>query len=189
MMRASDGDGFWEKHGRMKNDFFGVFFAPTPTFHPFDPHAPRNAAVAMRDLELAAQAAGMTAETRADTPLYGPVMGEEFSHWEVEVMFEIMMRFGANVSELEFKDYTIHSFRVFVACALMSKDVPRHTIKRLLRWRGDLSLEIYARLNDNEWALHAQQVLTAHVDSTIAARLAALGSLDLELAARRLAAG
>jgi hypothetical protein len=116
-------------------------------------------------------------------------MGEEFSHWEVEVFFEIMMRFGANLSALEFKDFTVHSFRVFVACALLSADVPRHTIKRLLRWRGDLSLEIYARLNDDEWAGHAQQIMTAHVDSTIAGRLAALGAIDLDRAAMRLARG
>jgi len=68
----------------------------------------------------------------------------------------------------------------------MAADVPRHTIKRLLRWRGDLSLEIYARLNDEEWSQHVRGTYTAVVDSTIAARLASLGSIDLEQAALRL---
>ena len=63
---------------------------------------------------------------------------------------------------------------------------PVDTIKRLLRWRGDESLEIYARLNDAEWATHVQQTYTAHVDSTIAGRLATLGTIDLEAAALRL---
>merc|ERR1711965_908502 len=147
--------------GRAKNDFFGIFFAPTPSFLPFFEFAPRNAARALRDLEMAAHAAGLTAAQRSTTPLFGMKLGEEFTHWEVEVFFEIMMRFGANVSEADLQNYSIHSFRIFVACALMAADVPRHTIKRLLRWRGDLSLEIYARLNDSEWSTHVQQVYTA----------------------------
>ena len=70
----------------------------------------------------------------------------------------------------------------------MAANVPRHTIKRLLRWRGDLSLEIYARLNDQEWASHVASTYTAHVNSTIAGRLAALGTIDLKAAALRLSA-
>ena len=81
----------------------------------------------------------------------------------------------------------MHSFRIFVACALMAADVPRAIIKRMLRWRGDASLEIYARLNDSEWSANVQRVYSAHVDSTVAARLATLGTIDLEQAAVRLA--
>ena len=69
----------------------------------------------------------------------------------------------------------------------MAAGVPWPTIKRLFRWRGDLSLEIYARLNDSEWSEHVQQIYTAKVDSTVAARLATLGTIDLEAAALRFA--
>jgi hypothetical protein len=140
----------------------------------------------MRALYLAALDAGLTPALASTSPLFGPTFGAEFSHWEVETYFEIMMRFGANVSVEDLKDFSIHSFRIFVACALLAANVPRQTIKRLLRWRGDLSLEIYARLNDGEWATHVASTYTAHIDSTIAARLAALGTLDLEHAALRL---
>jgi hypothetical protein len=71
------------------------------------------------------------------------------------------MRFGANVSVEDLKDFSIHSFRIFVACALLAANVPRQTIKRLHRWRGDLSLEIYARLNNGEWATHVASTYTA----------------------------
>ena len=98
------------------------------------------------------------------------------------------MRFGAGTSLADFKDYSIHSFRIFVACALMAADVPRAIIKRLLRWRGDLSLEIYARLNDEEWSRHVHSIYLANVNSTIVGRLATLGTIDLEHAAIRLAA-
>tara|TARA_B110001450_G_scaffold154698_1_gene144299 strand:+ start:611 stop:10615 length:10005 start_codon:yes stop_codon:yes gene_type:complete len=181
-------DGYYLVHGRAKNDFFGIFFSPTPSFHPYSASSPRNAAREMRDLEIMALDAGLTAEMRADTPLFGGSLGEEFTFWEVETYFEIMMIMGAGVNPLDLRDYSIHSLRIFVACALMAADVPRHTIKRLLRWRSDISLEIYARLNDSEWATHVGQIYAAHVDSTIAGRLAALGTIDLESAARRLGA-
>ena len=185
MIDEAAGDGVYLKHGRAKNDFFGIFFAPTPSFLPYFATSPRNAARALMGLE---QAARLSNATRADTPLFGPQPGEEFTHHEVELAFEIMMLFGALVSLAELADYSIHSFRIFVACALMAANVPRHTIKRLLRWRGDLSLEIYARLNDSEWSAHVSSTYTARVDSTIAGRLASLGTIDLEAAALRLAA-
>ena len=135
----------------------------------------------------AARRDGLRPSARATTPLFGPAVGEEFTHWEVESAFEIALLFGASLPVDDLQDLSIHSFRIFVACALMASNVPRHTIKRLLRWRGDLSLEIYARLNDSEWATHVQQTYSAQVDSTIAGRLAALGTIDLEAAALRLA--
>ena len=64
---------------------------------------------------------------------------------------------------------------------------PSYAIKRLLRWRGDESLEIYARLNDDEFRTLIRSTYTARVGSTIAARLAALGPLDLEQVAPTLA--
>ena len=149
-------------------------------------HSPRNAARALAALENAAQ---VQPDKRATTPLFGPSCGEEFTHHQVETAFALMMIFGALVPLADLADYSIHSFRIFVACALMAANVPRHTIKRLLRWRGDLSLEIYARLNDEEWATHVSSIYTARVDSTISARLASLGTIDLEAAALRLARG
>jgi len=35
LLSEADGDGVYLKHGTAKNDFFGIFFAPTPSFHPF----------------------------------------------------------------------------------------------------------------------------------------------------------
>ena len=41
----------------------------------------------------------------------------------------------------------------------------------MLRWRGDESLEIYARVNDADWADWTQKMVNVAVDSTIASRL------------------
>ena len=91
------------------------------------------------------------------------------------------------VPEARLHDYSIHSFRIWLACALLDKGVPRPIIKRVLRWRGDESLEIYARLNDAEWRAHIFSTYTANVNSTIAGRLASLGHFDFEQVAPILA--
>ena len=82
-----------------------------------------------------------------------------------------MLHCGGGVPEAELHDFSIHSLRIFVACALMACGVARPVIKRLLRWRGDDSLEAYARVNDGEWAMWGGKALGAEVDSTIVPRL------------------
>ena len=95
-------------------------------------------------------------------------------------MFELALIFGARVAQSDLDKYSLHSFRIWVACALLAQQVSRNNIKRHLRWRGDESLEVYARLNDSEWASHIALTYTANVDSTISARLQGLGAIDVE---------
>ena len=92
-----------------------------------------------------------------------------------------MLLFGARVPAAQLKDYSVHSFRIWLACALLAAKVDWATIKRTLRWRGDESLLIYARLNNGEWARNIHSTYTAVVDSTVAARLPrAVGVFDLD---------
>ena len=65
----------------------------------------------------------------------------------------------------------MHSFRIFVACALLASDCPRWLIKRMLRWRGDESLDIYARVSDQDWDKRLSGTLNATVDATVVPRL------------------
>ena len=76
----------------------------------------------------------------------------------------------AGVAEEDLHRYSFHSFRIYAACALLDIDCPRWMIKRLLRWRGDDSLETYARVNDEKWAHWIEKALHAQVDSVIATR-------------------
>lgn len=78
---------------------------------------------------------------------------------------------GARVPAEELSNYSFHSFRIFVACALLSAGAPRWLIKRMCRWRGDESLEIYARVSDQEWEQRLSSVLDATVDATLVPRL------------------
>ena len=73
--------------------------------------------------------------------------------------------------EAELSNYSVHSFRIFVACALLAAGCPRWLIKRMLRWRGDESLEIYARVSDQEWEQRLAGVLNATVDASLVSRL------------------
>ena len=172
------GDGVYLKHGRSKNDFFGKHFAATPSFHPWVAGATRCAARALADLVRAAIELGLTPERWERTPLFGPQPGVEFTHAQVERAFELMLIHGARIPLSELGNYSIHSFRIFVACYLYANKVDRHNIKRLVRWLGDSSLEIYARLNDEEWTQYTTMGYSTVVNSNIAARLAQEGPLD-----------
>eukprot|EP00310_Coccolithus_braarudii_P006559 CAMPEP_0183377042 /NCGR_PEP_ID=MMETSP0164_2-20130417/121991_1 /TAXON_ID=221442 /ORGANISM="Coccolithus pelagicus ssp braarudi, Strain PLY182g" /LENGTH=171 /DNA_ID=CAMNT_0025554455 /DNA_START=303 /DNA_END=815 /DNA_ORIENTATION=+ len=167
---------------RMISFIFGLFFAATPSFLPFFSTTVRHACRSLRALELRAAVAPAL---RAATPLFGLAVGTEFTHAELEGYFFLTLVRGANIPEARMRDYSIHSFRIWVAYTLLNQNVPRTIIKRLLRWRGDESLEKYARLNDCEWRSHVRSTYAAVVDSTIASRLAALGPVDFENVAPR----
>ena len=103
--------------------------------------------------------------------MFGPSPGEEFTHQQLDSALQLLLTRGANVPEEELQNYSVHSFRIIVACALLAAKCPRWLIKRLLRWRGDESLEIYARVNNSEWAAWTSKLLDVTVQSSIASRL------------------
>ena len=78
---------------------------------------------------------------------------------------------GAGVAEADLDKYSVHSFRITAATCLAAAKCPIDKIKRLLRWRSDDSVLIYARLPDVEATQWAQAALAVHVDSRVAPRL------------------
>ena len=163
-----EGDGVLLKHGISKNDPFGSYFAATPSFLAYRPGDSRCACAALAQLELAA---ALPPSKRETTPLFGPSPGEEFTHSQLDVALRQLLSHGASVPASELHNYSVHSFRIYAACALLAAGAPRWTIKRLLRWRGDDSLEIYARINDSEWAEWTAKARGVNVESSIASRL------------------
>ena len=161
------GDGVLLRHGVAKNDAFGSHFAATPSFMAWRPGGERCACRALAEMELAS---GVAPQMRAETPLFGPRPGEEFSHSQVERALELLLVCGAGVPEADLQNYSVHSFRIYVACALLAAKAPRWLIKRMLRWRGDESLEIYARVNDDEWADWIGKTIDVAVHSSMASR-------------------
>ena len=162
------GDGVLLNHGISKNDPFGTYFAATPSFLAYREGGQRCACRALARLELAA---AVPPAMRSTTPLFGPTPGEEFTHHELDMALHLLLTRGAMVPEDELTNYSVHSFRIFAACALLAAKCPRWMIKRLLRWRGDESLDVYSRVNNTEWAAWTSKILDVSVHSSIASRL------------------
>jgi hypothetical protein len=65
--------------------------------------------------------------------------------------------------------YTIHSFRIYLACALLAAGASKEMIKKMLRWASDEALNIYARDNADviaSWLDAARQAEVTSVRSS-----------------------
>ena len=105
------------------------------------------------------------------TPLFGPALGQEWCHSLLDNVFVTLLRCGAGLSEEECRAYSVHSFRIFLACALYAAKCPNERIMAILRWRSVDALLIYARMNDPERAEWVLQSMSQNIDSTVAAHL------------------
>ena len=65
----------------------------------------------------------------------------------------------------------MHSFRIYLACALYAAGCPNDRIQAILRWKSEEALLIYARLNDSERGMWIARARGALVDSRVAAHL------------------
>ena len=65
----------------------------------------------------------------------------------------------------EASKYSMHSWRVYLACALLDAGASNATIQALLRWKSDEALKIYARMNKHTYADHLAKAGQAKVDS------------------------
>ena len=82
------------------------------------------------------------------------------------------------MAEADLTNFSVRLFRIYVACALLAAGCESWLIKRLLRWRGDESLEIYLRTSNETWAKWIGRTLHAKVDSTIAGRARGAEQMD-----------
>ena len=166
------GDGCWLVFGALKNDPFAEHFGSKPAWLPFSASATRNAARGLAELEHLAISAGCSGEQRAATPLFGPCVGEEWHHSAIEEVFDFLLEVGGGLTLLsERRQYSLHSFRIHLACALYAAKCPNDRIMAILRWRSEEALAIYARMNDDERTSWVQQAMQVEVNSTVTAHL------------------
>ena len=78
---------------------------------------------------------------------------------------------GAGVALEDAQGYSVHSYRIYLACALLAANCPRWLIMRMLRWRNEASLDIYARVSDHQWEEQLAGALGAQVDASLVSRL------------------
>ena len=161
------GDGVFLAHGVSKNDPFAAFFAATPTFLPWRP----SGRCACRRLLALEDRADVPPALRAKTPLFGTEVGAGFTDVQLDAAFRLLLVRGAGVSVEDALGYSVHSFRIYLACALLAAGCPRWLIMRMLRWRGEESLDIYARVSDHQWEEQLAGALGAQVDASLVPRL------------------
>ena len=141
-----------------KCDPFGQRWANNLIYLPFDALAGINAARALAQWELTAQIAP---EKRRSTPLFcGPAgPGSSLTHAQLDSIFQRLLRWILT-DEKEARWYSIHSFRAYLANALLASGRSDAQIQVALRWATSEALQVYKTTNIEEygsWLLTAEQ--------------------------------
>jgi hypothetical protein len=161
----------------VKNDPFAIFFGNHPIWLPYDASDPYNAAFWLADLELAFP---VEVADRRSVPLFpGDDAGSPLTFSMADTIFHAVAVAGLGATRAAM--LSLHSGRVFCACALLAQGAPRPMILALCRWRDERSLDVYARPSAAEYLGWMTKVSVAVVDS-IAPRN--MPQLDYDEAAR-----
>ena len=118
------------------------------------------------------------ADKRADVPLFVRAGNSPWRHGQLSDAFSEMMGVVCGGAEAA-KPYSVHSFRVYLACALLSAGASSGTIQTMLRWRSDDALRIYARINDYKYAEWLDRAAVATVSSVRTTTQAVVQRMEL----------
>ena len=112
----------------------------------------------------------MSWRKRESAPLFITHDGSAWRHGDLAHIFQALI---VAVRGLErAKSVSMHSWRVYLACALLSQGASFATIQAMLRWRSEDALRIYARMNDfkyADWLTSAQGAVISSVRTTTSA--------------------
>ena len=111
---------------------------------------------------------GVVPSKRALTPLFVNFAGYAFRHQNITDIFKSLLSLVLDDPE-QVKRYSMHSWRIYLACALLEAGASDGTIQTMLRWRSDEALRIYARINDSkyaDWLVQASQAKVSSVRTT-----------------------
>ena len=170
LAQLTDGDYVLLTVAPSKADQFGLIWAPAPIILPFHASAEEYPICAARELARLELACPVCGEARRDMPLFprGAVgAGGRWAPWrhaEIDARFQAML-LAAGVSPERAKTLSMHSWRIYLACALLAKGASQAQILSLLRWRSDEALRLYARLNDTAYGTWLDKAATADVAS------------------------
>jgi integrase len=132
-----------------KTDQVGLEWGQKPIWLPFSATAAVCAARELRDIELAWPVAD--GEQRARTPLFTDGAGRALVSSKLNELLRNMLVASGQVSRERAQVYTLHSFRRYLACALLASKADSFTIMALLRWKTDESLKVYADFNPSTY--------------------------------------
>ena len=146
-----------------KADQFGTAWGSNPIYLRFSDTADINAARALRDLEFAWPVSNAA---RQSTPLFVTQNKRMFSRTQLAECVHAMLRDCGAVSSDRLGDFSLHSFRIYLACALLDRGYSEAAIMAALRWKTCEALKIYARMGDAGYADMIEAAATATITST-----------------------
>ena len=149
--------------GCTKADPFSIMFGDKPIYLLFDASDVCNAAWRLRELELRFPVAPAR---RREVPLFCSDGDETpLSHSLADSIFNAacILCFGAQVA----KSLSLHSGRVWLACALLSAGHSTATIQAMCRWLSPAAVRIYAHMNPEA----AMSTLASAICAPITSRL------------------
>ena len=153
--------------GCTKADPFAIMFGDKPMYLEFDPTDRNNAALNLRDLELAFP---VPPERRRSTPLFcSDDCGTPMSHEIADVLFHAAcaLCFTPSVANA----LSLHSGRVWLACALLASDHQNPTIQAMCRWLSPAAVRIYAHMNPEQYMRILSDARSANVTSRLATNI------------------
>ena len=157
--------------GRTKADPFSLFFGDKPIYLPFEQSDITNAAMWLRTLELDRP---VPAEARARVPLFASDdVCVPLTHYEADAVFNSMAKdlLGADAKSL-----SLHSGRVWLACALLASGHDTSQIQAMVRWLSPEAVKIYAHTNPEDYVRNLRRAMGAPITSRLATNVA-----DMEL--------
>ncbi|MEM7516419.1 MAG: hypothetical protein AAF368_05810, partial [Planctomycetota bacterium] len=164
-----------------KNDPFGVIFGGIPIYLPYDPNLAFSAARHLADLEIR-----FPCVNRAATPLFttdGTASPFRHSHADSRLR-ELLARV---LSPSEARKYSMHSFRIGLACALLEAGATRDQIHSLCRWAPNSPSDVlYARPNPESCLRWISRAAAAAVTSVTSRNLPRIDHDDVALVLSRL---
>ena len=184
LRRLVPGDSAVLRPGCTKADPFALEFGDKPIYLPWDPGDITNAAAWLARNELARP---VPAELRRTTPLFvADDAGTPLTHAVARAIFDAAKHlcFAPDVA----KFLSLHSCRVWLACALLSAGKSDPTIMACCRWLCTASVRSYAHMNPGDYRRHLQDAIAAPITSRLASTLASRMSLDNDAAARAVSA-
>ena len=140
-----------------KADPWGQVWQNHPIYLPWHPTARLNAARELAKWELRA---AVDPSARRSTPLFCGTggVGTPLGHGTLDAVFHDLL--GYRIGKEAAKDYSVHSFRSFLASSMLAAKCSDAEIMAALRWSSKEALDVYKNANMETyggWLLAAEQ--------------------------------
>ena len=110
----------------------------------------------------------------ADSPhshaLFSDDDGLPFSGAQLDALLHHMLR--RHYSDATARNYSWHSARIWLACALLASNASRAQIQAVCRWQTEESLNVYAMLGASQYSALLGSAMAVDIDAARAATLA-----------------